>query len=237
MQRVPRLAITGAAGKLATEIRKLDWGGAIILLWTRADADLARWEPTKALFERDTPDVVIHTAATTDLVKCENDKQYAWENVALPAIHVARACSAQGARMVHVSTDYVFSGEEPIQPIPTWMRPDPINYYSVAKLAAESAARAVPDHLAIRCTMKQRGPWKHPQAPTDMWISHSYVDEVAAYIRKVALTDRQGVAHFGARDVNVFEHAKADRPDVKPVTRADLKALRMPRDIRLEVDE
>lgn len=232
-----RLAITGAAGRLGRELLKLDWGDAQVVRWTRADADLSKWEPTRALFERDLPSVVLHAAASTDLVRNESDKQHAWENIALPAIHVARGCSSIGARMVQVSTDYVFDGEEPTHPIPTWMRPDPINYHGLAKLAAESAARAVPDHLVVRCTMKERGVWKHPQAPNDMWISHSYVDEVAAYLRRVALTDKQGIAHFGARQVNVFEQARSERPDVKAVTRADLKLVRMPRDLRLEVDE
>lgn len=232
-----RIAITGAAGRLAAELLKLDWAPHEILPWTRADADLARWEDAARVFARDEPALVIHTAASTDLARCEEDKEYAWENVALPAIHVARACNARGSKLVHVSTDAVFSGEEPVHPIPSSMRPDPINYYGVCKLAAESAARAVPDHLVVRTTMKARGPWKHPQAPTDMWISHSYVDEVAAYLRKVAVGDRTGVVHFGVRHVNVFEFARIDRPDVKPVLRADIKTLRQPRDLRLEVDE
>lgn len=232
-----RIAITGAAGRLGVELRKLDWTPHAILPWTRADADLARWPETETLVAAARPAVVIHAAASTDLVRCEQDKQYAWENVALPAIHVARACAAHGARLVHVSTDGVFSGEEPVRPIPSGTRPDPVNYYGVCKLAAESAARAVPDHLVVRCTMKARGPWKHPQAPTDMWITHSYVDEVASFLRKVAPSVRQGLLHFGARQVNVYEFARLDRPDVKPITRAEITTLRQPRDVRLEVDE
>lgn len=232
-----RIAITGAKGRLASELLKLSWPGHELRRWTREDADLSKWEPTEALFARELPQLVIHTAASTDLVKCENDKQYGWENVALPAIHVARACAQIGTRLVHVSTDYVFSGEEPVHPIPTWMRPDPLNFYSMCKVAAESAARVVPDHLVLRTTMKARAPWKHPQAPQDMWISHSYFDEVAAYLHKVAASDQQGIVHFGARDVNVYEFAKQDRPDVKPVQRSDIGTLRLPRDVRLQVSE
>lgn len=232
-----RVAVTGSNGKLAAELKKLPWGEHEMLWWTRQDADLSKLEPTLALMRHATPDVIIHTAASTDLVRCEQDKQYGWENVALPALHVARGCVETGARLVHVSTDYVFSGEEPVHPIPTWMRPDPLNFYSMCKVAAETAARVVPDHLVIRTTMKARAPWKHPQAPVDMWISHSYFDEVAAFVRKFALTDRHGIVHYGARHVNVYEFAKVDRPDVKPVQRADIKTLVLPRDVRLEVNE
>lgn len=231
-----KLAITGGNGRLAKELRALDWGDTKIVPWTRADADLSKEDETLALARRDRPDVVIHTAASTDLVKCEQEKQYAWENVALPAVHVARACVEVGARLVHISTDYAFSGEEPIHPIPTWMRPEPLNYYSFCKVAAETAARVVPNHLVIRTTMKPRAPWKHPQAPVDMWISHSYYDEVAAFVHKVALSERRGIAHFGARHINVYEFAKLERADVKPIQRADVKTLVLPRDVRLEVD-
>lgn len=232
-----KLAITGGNGRLAKELLSLDWGDVEIVTWTRADADLSNWEPTRDLVLREKPDVVLHTAASTDLVRCEQDKQYAWENVALPAVHVARACVMAGARLVHISTDYAFSGNEPAHPIPTWARPEPLNYYAFCKMAGETAARVVPDHLVIRTTMKPRAPWKHPQAPVDMWISHSYYDEVAAFVRKVTLSERQGVAHFGARHVNIYEFAKQERPDVKPVHRADIKTLTLPSDIRLEVDE
>lgn len=231
-----RIAITGAGGRLGRELRALDWGADEVLPWTREDADLSKDADVLALVQRAKPDVVIHTAASTDLVKCEQDKQFAWENVALPAVHVARACVATGARLVHVSSDYVFSGNEPRHPIPTWMRPEPLNYYSFCKVAAETAARVVPDHLVVRTTMKPRAPWKHPQAPSDMWISHSYYDEVAAFVHRVARSSRQGIVHFGAREINVYEFAKLDRPDVKPVKREDIKTLVLPRDIRLEVD-
>lgn len=233
-----KLALTGANGRLAKELLALEWPRDVaILKWTRADADLAKWEPTEALFRRDAPDVVLHTAASTDLVRCENDKQYGWDNVAMPAVHVARGCAQSGARLVHISTDYVFSGEEPVHPIPTWMRPDPLNYYSLAKMAAETAARVVPDHCVVRTTMKARAPWKHPEAPVDMWISHSYFDEVARFVQRCVLERRRGIVHFGARHVNVHEFAKLDRPDVKAVRRADIKTMRLPGDVRLEVTE
>jgi dTDP-4-dehydrorhamnose reductase len=233
-----RLALTGANGRLAQELLALAWPREVeVLRWTRADADLAAWGPTEALFRRDRPEVVLHTAASTDLVRCERDRQFGWDNVAMPAVHVARGCAATGARMVHVSTDYFFSGDEPVHPIPTWMRPDPLNYYGLAKLAAETAARVVPDHCVVRCTMKARAPWKHPEAPVDMWISHSYFDEVAAFLQRCVLERRQGVIHFGARQVNVHEFAKEGRPDVKAIRRADVTTMRLPGDVRLEGDE
>lgn len=229
-----RVAVTGATGRLGRELCALDWGEHRVLPWSRTDANLTDARAVHALFVRDAPDVVVHTAAWTDVAGCEKDKQRAWDNVALAAVHVARACADRGARLVHVSTDYVFSGEEPEHPIPVATRPDPVNYYALCKVAAEAAARVVPDHLVVRTTMKARGPWKHPVALTDMWISHSYFDEVAAFLRDVATSQRQGIVHFGVRDVNVFEMARVDRPDVRPTTRREVASVPLPGDIRLK---
>lgn len=232
-----KVAVTGSAGRLGRELLALDWSGAHLLPWTRADAELAQPQPIRDLVRRTRPDVILHCASSTDLVRCETDHQYGWDNIALPAIHVARACAAEGIAMVQVSTDYVFSGNEPVHPIPPTTYLDPVNYYGFCKAVAEGAARSVADHLVVRCTMKARGPWKHPQAPRDMWISHSYHDEVARFLRDAVLAQRRGIAHFGARDVNVYEAAKRERPDVRPVQRSDITTLRLPGDVRLAPGE
>lgn len=228
-----KVLLTGANGKLGLELRRLDWGRDELVPSTRAEAELSDAGQADRLVGRHSPDVVLHAASATDLVRCEGDRQFAWEQVALPALHVARACSRRAIRMVHVSTDYVFSGEEPVHPIPPATRPDPINVYGLCKAESEAAVRALPDHLVVRTTMKPRAPWKHPQAPVDMWISHSYVDEVATHLHQVARSSITGVQHFGVRDVNVFEFARLGRPDVQPVLRADITTLRLPRDVRL----
>lgn len=229
-----KVAVTGATGRLGSLLLEQDWSDADLVPWTRQDADLSDGDATAALFRSVRPSVVVHTAASTDLVRCEEEPQYCWDNVALPTIHVARGCAAHGARLLHVSTDYVFSGREPKHPIPPDTRPDPVNYYAMAKVAAESAARVVPDHCVLRTTMKPRGPWKHPQAPTDMWMSHAYYDEVAPVVRDLALSDRRGIVQFGARDINVFEFARQERPDVRGVPRSSIKTLALPGDIRME---
>lgn len=232
-----RVAITGAAGRLGRALRAVPWPADVELLpWTRGDADLADEPAAARLLDRVKPRVVIHAAAATDLARCERDKQFAWENVALPALHVARGCIRVGARMVHMSTDYVFSGEEPARPIPPSARPEPLHYYAFCKAASEMAARAVPDHLVVRCSLKDRGPWKHAQAPQDMWQTITYYDEAAPLLRDLALGGRQGVVHLPGHAINVYEYARSTRPDVRPVRRADLGAVRLPGDVRLRAD-
>ena len=232
-----KVAITGSAGRLGRALQQVPWPAGITLLpWTRADADLSKPEQASALFARAAPDVVVHLASSTDLVRCERDRAFAWENVALPALHVVRGCLATGARLVHLSTDYVFSGREAVHPIPAETAPDPTHAYAVCKVAAELAARAVPDHCVVRTSLKAPGPWKHAQAPVDMWQSILFYDEAAPLVRDLALSRRQGVVHLPGRDVNVFEYAASTRADVKPVKRADIGTLVLPGDVRLKAN-
>jgi dTDP-4-dehydrorhamnose reductase len=229
-----RVAITGAGGRLGKALQAVDWPAHVQLLpWTRSDADLADEGAALALLHRAMPDVVVHAASATDVSRCEREKQWAWENVALPALHVARGCIAAKARMVHLSTDYVFSGAEEQHPIPPQARPDPLHYYAFCKAAAEMAARAVSDHLVVRGSLKERGPWKHPKAPDDMAQTITFYDEAAPQLRDLALGPARGIAHLRGRDVNVFEHAASTRPDVQRVQRKDIGALRLPGDVRL----
>lgn len=98
------------------------------------------------------PDVVIHTAAMTDVDGCERDPIRAWrENV--DATHaVALAARRVGARLVHLSTEYVFDGRA--GPYGEDDPPSPVSVYGRTKLASEEVARGiVPGCVVARTTV------------------------------------------------------------------------------------
>jgi dTDP-4-dehydrorhamnose reductase len=71
---------------------------------------------------------------------CENDPLAAFETNAVGARTIARACAAHGARMLHISTDYVYDGAKGSAYVETDL-PRPINAYGISKLAGECFAR------------------------------------------------------------------------------------------------
>ncbi len=96
------------------------------------------------------PNWVVNCAAMTHVDRCENEPLAAFEVNAVGARNVARAAAETGARLVHVSTDYVFDGEKKT----AYVEDDaarPINAYGASKLAGEWFVRAESDsHLVLR---------------------------------------------------------------------------------------
>lgn len=95
-------------------------------------------------------DVVVNCAAYTAVDDAETHEATAFEVNAVGAANLARAARARGARLVQVSTDYVFPGTDPA-PIPEGAAPAPRSAYGRTKAAGEWAVAAgCPDHLLVR---------------------------------------------------------------------------------------
>ncbi|PSR68717.1 dTDP-4-dehydrorhamnose reductase [Nocardia sp. MDA0666] len=128
-----RLVITGAGGQLGRALRT---AAPAALALGRADLDITDPEAVRAVVRPG--DVVLNCAAYTavDAAESEHDAAYAG-NVTGPAV-LAAACRVAGARLIHISTDYVFDGtaSDPYEPDdPT----GPASVYGRTKLAGEQA--------------------------------------------------------------------------------------------------
>ena len=107
----------------------------------RADLDLERADTIEAAVTRVRPNVVINAAAYTAVDQAESESARAYAvNGAAPAA-LAQACQAIGARLLHVSTDYVFDGSKgiPYRPLDAV---NPLNVYGASKLQGERAIAA-----------------------------------------------------------------------------------------------
>ena len=96
------------------------------------------------------PDVVIHCAAMTTVDDCETKVDLAFGANAVGSANVASACHQHGARLIAISTDYVFSGDLD-RPYHEFDATDPQSVYGASKLAGEIAVRRLcPNHLIAR---------------------------------------------------------------------------------------
>jgi dTDP-4-dehydrorhamnose reductase len=146
-----RLLVTGAAGMLGHEVVAAGARlGHEVVAWDLPECDLTDADATLAAIRRLGPRAVVNCAAYTNVDGAEADEATAERVNADAAGNVARACAAIGARLVHVSTDYVFDGTK-TQP---WLESDPVaplGAYGRTKLhGEEQVAAALPDHAIVR---------------------------------------------------------------------------------------
>ncbi len=147
-----RIAVTGAAGMLGAELIAAARERSVDLIpWDLPDFDLTDRDATMRAIETTRPAVVIHGAAWTDVDGCESDPGKAFLVNGRATAHVAEACRESGARMVMVSTDYVFPGDKD----GPWLesdRPGPLSVYGWSKLVGEEAVRSLGESGAVART-------------------------------------------------------------------------------------
>ncbi|HSG34685.1 MAG TPA: dTDP-4-dehydrorhamnose reductase, partial [Sphingomonadaceae bacterium] len=104
----------------------------------------------RACLEAFSPDVVINSAAATDVDACEFDPAAAFRVNAAGAANLSAICRDIGARSFYVSTDYVFDGDGSRRFVET-DQPNPVNVYGISKLAGELALLSPPsDGVVVR---------------------------------------------------------------------------------------
>lgn len=145
-----RILVTGAGGQLGREVVAAAQAHGEVMGLTRAELDVTDPAAVRRAVEAWRPDVVVHTAAVTDVDAAERDPATAWRVNVLGTRSVALAARAVGAAMVHVSTDYVFAGDKGA-PYHEFDPPRPLQEYGRSKWAAEEEVRRlVPEHYVVR---------------------------------------------------------------------------------------
>lgn len=224
-----RVLLLGGSGRLGRVLTSAWRDRHTLLLPGRAQLDLM--EPDRlstALCEFDF-DTLVNTAGLTSPDACEDNPDLAWRVNAESPGRIAQVCAARGARLIHLSTDYVFpgNGTEPLnEASPT----APVNVYGHSKCAGEQAVlSACPDALVARVS------WLFGAAggdvPTavlerarrgdaldfieDKWSAPTWTTELADWLERLS-TDRRQVTgilhlcHSGAASWRDFAQAVLD---------------------------
>ena len=97
--------------------------------------DVTDQKETEKVIQEVKPDVIIHTAAMTQVDQCETDREACWKANVTGVENLVNACEKINAFMVHVSTDFIFDGSH--GPLDELAIPKPVNYYGESKLAGE----------------------------------------------------------------------------------------------------
>ena len=141
------IIVAGARGMLGRDLLAVFGGEARGV--SHQEMELTDPSSVSALLAALRPSVVINAIAFTDVDGCETERDKAFAVNGEGVRNLALATREIGARLVQVSTDYVFDGSKETP----WLEDDPVNPLSVygrSKLVGEEAARLNPDHLIVR---------------------------------------------------------------------------------------
>jgi dTDP-4-dehydrorhamnose reductase len=170
------------------------------------------------------PDVIVHCAALVDVDKCEIERELAWRTNVRSVEYLIEAARKTDARIVHVSSDYVFDGLK--TPYSETASPNPLNYYGRTKLASENALRSSGvNHCIIRGALfygieihekpsfamnvvKSLRKNNNFIAFDDLYASPTLVDDVAFGIIRAVEYRKSGIYHIaGPEMISRFEFA------------------------------
>lgn len=150
MSEPRRVVVTGAGGRLGRAVVRASPPGWTVAPYDRNALDLADRDAMEKVLGGQEFDVLINTAALTNVDYCEQHPAEAHKINEEGPRCLAELCERAGARMVHIGTDYVFAGDEP--GLRTEHEPaQPISHYGTSKLAGERAVLCVSErHLIVR---------------------------------------------------------------------------------------
>jgi dTDP-4-dehydrorhamnose reductase len=145
-----RILLIGARGMLGRDLQPILSYRHEVIGKDIEDLDITDSKQVQKQVETLQPQTVINAAAFTDVDGCESQKYLAFKVNAEGAGHVARACRKADARLIYLSTDYVFDGTSRV-PYSEEALPNPINVYGESKLQGEKAVQeAEGKHLILR---------------------------------------------------------------------------------------
>jgi len=265
-----RLLITGANGLLGNKAAVLASRNYEVIPLYHAkplhdnslEVDIANKEQVFSIFRKLRPDTAIHAAAETNVDKCETQKEHAWNVNVEGTKNVAEACAEVSAKLIHISTDYVFDGEKGHYEEED--KPNPISYYGITKLEGENhVIQNCDNHVILRTSViygwhqwKQNfATWvidqlrlnKEIAVVDDHYNTPTLADNLAEMTIEALRSDLHGLYHAsGIEKISRYDFAiqiaktfHLDLNLIKPIKMSQLTAwiAKRPKDSSLNTDK
>lgn len=180
-----RILVTGANGLLGQKLVELISTKNDYLIATAKSKlviDLPRGEyhslditnrnEVERVLQNSKPDVIINTAAMTQVDQCESEQEKCWLNNVTAVENLVSACEQTKTHFIQVSTDFIFDGTH--GPLDETAKPNPISFYGKSKLAAEETVQKSSADWAILRTVLVYGITKDmSRSNIVLWVKKS----------------------------------------------------------------
>lgn len=205
-----KVLVTGFAGQLGHDVAaELADGGISCVAADKADFDLTNCESVKGFVRACNPDVIIHCAAYTAVDKAEEDSATCYNVNINGTRYICDAASENQAKIIYISTDYVFDGDKS-EPYEVDDITSPQSVYGTTKLQGEHVVRnSTAKHFIVRTawvfgangnnfvkTMLRLGAERDTlNVVCDQYGSPTYTKDLARLLCDMALSDKYGTYH------------------------------------------
>jgi dTDP-4-dehydrorhamnose reductase len=214
--------VTGAHGQLGTELCRLirgrdaqagsdllDFHEARLVAVAKQDLDITDARAVERFVVNGAFDLIINCAAYTDVDGCETNQEYAYAVNGDAPRHLARAAQRVGATLVHISTDYVFSGDNPTPRVEADSC-EPQNIYGKSKLLGEQNVTQECDRYFIvrtawlygysgrnfvKAILKRAREQGEIRVVNDQYGNPTFADDLAQALLKLVQSSEYGIYH------------------------------------------
>lgn len=203
--------------------------------------DITDKESVESILRLTIPDVVINTAAMTQVDDCETQREACWKANVTAVEYLAACCHALHIHLVHVSTDFIFDGTH--GPLDELAEPCPVNYYGESKVAAEKIIQSSTISWTILRTVLVFGItadmsrsnivlWvknslekqKTIQVVNDQWRTPTLAEDLALGCYLAAKKTARGIYNISGKDflspydiaIKTADFFKLDKSFIKP---------------------
>ncbi len=183
-----------------------------------APMDITSENQVNAIIGRTVPDVIINTAAMTNVDQCETEKEACWKLNVTAVENLVNACATNSSFLIHLSTDFVFDGKN--GPYKEEDLPNPLSYYAESKLSAEKILEASDIKWAVVRTVlvygvaqdmsrsniilwvKQNLEKDRPiKVVNDQWRTPTLAEDLARGCALIAEKKATGIFHISGKDM------------------------------------
>lgn len=205
-----KLLVTGSDGQLGHDVLAAAAARGVQALGADIrELDITDSRAADAFIGQNRPDAVIHCAAYTAVERAQEEPERCEAVNVLGSENIARASAAAGAKMIYISTDYVFDGEARV-PYDTGDEPAPLNVYGRTKLFGErAAAQLCPRSFIVRTSwvfglhgnnfvktiLRLAAQRDEIDVVCDQTGSPTYTADLAGLLVDMAMTDKYGLYH------------------------------------------
>jgi dTDP-4-dehydrorhamnose reductase len=208
--------------------------------------DLTKRDSVKKIVYDFFPDIIINTAAFTNVDLCETERETAWKVNVKSVEYLAETARIIDAHLIHISTDYIFDGTN--GPYSERDLPNPISYYGRTKLASENTIKLISPVNTIIRTNVLYGPVKYGRSDFVRWVvsnlrdgkeikividqvnNPTFIDDIVYAINSIIEFKKQGIFNIGGREFlsryeftnRIADYFKLDKELIKPINTEDL---------------